>query len=177
MLWPALLAPFWALGMRDEAIVWAAWALSFAALGGLAWEAAALTSRLAGRVAAVGAGAMTIAFGGFVWCAASGMEVVPFAWAIARAVAPRVRVVGGGARGALGPPRPRARGARVGRRALPARGRVAALFVAATLAVFPTTATRGAHAHLRSAAAAAVIATPLLLVGAHRLGPEQHGRS
>jgi hypothetical protein len=41
--------------------------------------------RLAGRVSALGAGAMTVVFGGFVWCAASGMEVVPFAWAIARA--------------------------------------------------------------------------------------------
>jgi len=28
---------------------------------------------------------MVIAFAGFTWCAASGMEVVPFAWAIARA--------------------------------------------------------------------------------------------
>jgi hypothetical protein len=85
MLWPAVLAPFWALGARDEAILWPCWVLSFAALGGLAWEAARLTERLAGRTAAVGAGAMTLAFGGFLWCAASGMEVVPFAWAIARA--------------------------------------------------------------------------------------------
>ncbi|HEX4445817.1 MAG TPA: hypothetical protein VH044_03750, partial [Polyangiaceae bacterium] len=85
MLWPAVLAPFWLLGARDEAIVWVAWTLSFAALGGLAWEAAALTQRLAGRAAAVGAGAMILTFGGFVWCAASGMEVLPFAWLIARA--------------------------------------------------------------------------------------------
>ena len=34
------------------------------ALGGLAWEAARLTERLAGRAAAVGAGAMVLAFGG-----------------------------------------------------------------------------------------------------------------
>ena len=33
MLWPVLLAPFWALGARDDAIMWPAWALSFAALG------------------------------------------------------------------------------------------------------------------------------------------------
>ena len=85
MLWPALLAPFWALGAREDGIVWAAWLLSFLALGGLAWEASRLADRLAGPVAAIGAGAMTIAFGGFVWCAASGMEVVPFAWVIARA--------------------------------------------------------------------------------------------
>ncbi len=84
MLWPVLLAPFWALGARGEAIMWPAWALSFAALGALAWEAFHLTDRLAGRSAAVGASAMTLSFAGFAWCAASGMEVVPFAWAIAR---------------------------------------------------------------------------------------------
>ncbi|MDP9149942.1 MAG: hypothetical protein M3O36_08400, partial [Myxococcota bacterium] len=85
LLWPALLAPFWALGARDDAILWPAWALSFAALGALAWEATKWTERLAGHAAALGAGAMTLSFGGFAWCATSGMEVVPFAWAIARA--------------------------------------------------------------------------------------------
>jgi hypothetical protein len=85
VLWPAVLAPFWALGARGDDIVWAAWVISFMALGALAWEAARLTDRLAGRAAALGAGAMTVAFGGLVWCAASGMEVVPFAWVIARA--------------------------------------------------------------------------------------------
>jgi hypothetical protein len=85
LLWPAMLAPFWWLGARGDAIVWAAWLLSFIALGALAFEATALTRRLAGNAAGVGAGMMTVAFGGLVWCAASGMEVVPFAWAIARA--------------------------------------------------------------------------------------------
>ncbi len=85
LLWPMMLAPFWALGARGEAILWPAWALSFAALGGLAWESAKWTERLAGRAASLGAGAMTLAFGGFAWCATSGMEVVPFAWIIARA--------------------------------------------------------------------------------------------
>jgi hypothetical protein len=85
LLWPVMLAPFWAVGARDDAILWPAWGLSFVALGALAWEASRLTEPLAGRTAATGAAAMTIAFGGFVWCAASGMEVVPFAWAIARA--------------------------------------------------------------------------------------------
>jgi hypothetical protein len=84
MLWPVLLAPFWLLGARDDAILWPAWLLSYVALGALAWEAAKLTERLAGRAAAAGAAAMTLTFGGFVWCAASGMEVVPFAWAVAR---------------------------------------------------------------------------------------------
>ncbi|MBX3206704.1 MAG: hypothetical protein KF764_16665 [Labilithrix sp.] len=82
-LWPILLAPFYALGFRGEAILWPAWILSFVALGGLAHEAFALAKPLAGRAAAIGAGAMVLAFGGFAWGAASGMEVVPFAWLIA----------------------------------------------------------------------------------------------
>jgi hypothetical protein len=162
MLWPALLAPFWALGLRDEAIVWAAWAMSFAALGGLAWEASALTSRLAGRTAAVGAGAMTVAFGGFIWCAASGMEVVPFAWAIARASRRASEWSEAGLE------------ARSSRRVAELvalawiaalfrpEGAVTALFVAATLAVFPRDpGWRGRSPCL--AAAAVVIVTPLLL--------------
>jgi hypothetical protein len=85
MLWPLVLAPFWALGARGDAIVWPAWTISFAALGALAWETEQLTRKLAGKTAALGAAAMVLAFGGLLWCAASGMEVVPFAWAIARA--------------------------------------------------------------------------------------------
>ncbi|HVH46461.1 MAG TPA: hypothetical protein VM925_29165 [Labilithrix sp.] len=82
-LWPAVLAPFYAVGLRGESILWAAWLLSYLALGALAYEAYALAKPLAGRGPAVGAGAMVLAFGGFAWCAASGMEVVPFAWLIA----------------------------------------------------------------------------------------------
>lgn len=82
-LWPMLLAPFYALGFRGQSILWPAWALSFLALGALAYEAYVLAKPLAGRAAAIGAGAMVLAFGGFAWCAASGMEVLPFAWLIA----------------------------------------------------------------------------------------------
>jgi hypothetical protein len=161
-LWPLVLAPFWALGARDDAIMWPAWALSFAALGGLAWEAAALTRRLAGRTAAVGAGAMTLAFGGFLWCAASGMEVVPFAWAIARASRRA-------ADWAEAQP-----GERSGRRLAELvalawvaalfrpEGAISALFVAATLAVFPRRAAWTERA-CSLAAAAAVFALPFLL--------------
>jgi hypothetical protein len=162
MLWPALLAPFWALGMRDDDIVWAAWALSFTALGALAWEAAALTGRLAGRAAAVGAGAMTVVFGGFVWCAASGMEVVPFAWAIARASRRACDWSEDGLE------------RRTTRRVVELvalawvvalfrpEGAITALFVAATLAVFPRKRTWRDRAP-SLCAAAAVVATPLLL--------------
>jgi hypothetical protein len=82
-LWPALLAPFYAIGFKGEAILWPAWVISFVALGALAYEAYRLARPLAGGAAAVGAGAMVLAFGGHAWCAASGMEVVPFAWLVA----------------------------------------------------------------------------------------------
>jgi len=81
-LWPAILAVPYALGIRGESILWAAWALSFVALGALAYETYAISRPLAGRAAAFGAGAMTLLFGGFAWSAASGMEVVPFAWVL-----------------------------------------------------------------------------------------------
>ncbi len=83
-LWPMLLAPFYFIGFQGTAIVWVAWILSFAALGLLAHEAIEMTRPLAGNAAAVGAGAMVLFFGGHVWCAASGMEVVPFAWVMMR---------------------------------------------------------------------------------------------
>jgi hypothetical protein len=83
LLWPLLLAPFHALGFRGDALLWPAWLLAFAALGALAWEAFRIAQPLAGRPAAAGAAAMVLAFGGFTWCAASGMEVLPFAWSIA----------------------------------------------------------------------------------------------
>ncbi len=84
LLWPALLAPFYAIGFRDVAILWPAWALSFAALGLLAHEAFHLTRRLAGGPCALGAAAMVLSLSSFTWCAASGMEIVPFAWCLAR---------------------------------------------------------------------------------------------
>lgn len=82
-LWPALLAPFYLIGFRGESILWIAWAFSFVAMGALAYESYAIAKPLAGRGAAVGAAAMVLAFGGLAWSAASGMEVVPFAWLIA----------------------------------------------------------------------------------------------
>lgn len=84
-LWPVVLAVPYLFGWHGEALMWPAWVLSYAALGGLAYEAYRLARPLAGRTAGLGAGAMTLAFGGFAWCAASGMEVVPFAWIIAHA--------------------------------------------------------------------------------------------
>lgn len=85
LLWPLLLSPFWFLGMHGEALCWPAWILSYLALGALAWEARAIAEPLAGRACAVAAGAMVLAFSALDWCAASGMEVVPFAWVLVRA--------------------------------------------------------------------------------------------
>ncbi len=82
-VWATVLALPYAIGLHGASIVWAAWALSFVALGALAYETFALALPMAGRGAATGAGAMTLAFGGFTWCATSGMEVVPFAWLLA----------------------------------------------------------------------------------------------
>lgn len=85
-LWPMLLAPFYLIGFHGDAIMWAAWLLSFGALGLLAHEAIEMTKPLAGNAAAAGAGAMVLLFSGHIWCAASGMEVVPFAWVMTRAL-------------------------------------------------------------------------------------------
>jgi hypothetical protein len=171
LLWPAVLAPFWALGARGDAIVWPAWALSFVALGALAHEAAKLTDRLAGRVAGVGAAAMTVAFGGFVWCAASGMEVVPFAWAIARSA----RRASEWSEGADGMKTPARRAELVALAWIAAllrpEGALTALFVAATLAVFARPGSArgplgawGDRAAAIGAAAAAAAPPALLLV-------------
>jgi hypothetical protein len=91
--WPVLLAVFYGAGLRGESILWAAWGMSFVALAGVAWEAAALTRRVSARaedpganaeVAAFFAAGLVVAFSPFAWFAASGMEVVPFAWVLAR---------------------------------------------------------------------------------------------
>jgi len=162
LLWPALLAPFYAVGFRGEAILWPAWGLSFLALGGLAWEAGKLTERLAGRAAAVGAGAMVLCFGAFIWCAASGMEVVPFAWAIARATRRA-------SEWSESPAEARTSGRLRELVALAwiatffrPEGALQALYVAATLALFPRKpAWRERTCSM--AALAAIVALPLLL--------------
>ena len=79
-LWPLVLAPFYLVGFRGEAMMWPAWGLSFAAHAALAREVYLLARPLAGRPAAITAGAMSLVFGGLVWGAASGMEVAPFAF-------------------------------------------------------------------------------------------------
>ncbi|HEX9619347.1 MAG TPA: hypothetical protein VF989_04370 [Polyangiaceae bacterium] len=84
LLWPALLAPFYALGFRELSLIWPAWALGWLAYGALGYETWRIAQRLLGRGGAVAAAAMVCAFGPFLWFAASGMEVVPFAWLLVR---------------------------------------------------------------------------------------------
>ncbi len=88
LLWPALLAPAALLDQLcasgDAALVLTSWLLGFAALGGLAHEAFLLCEPLSNRTTAWLAGALVLAFGGHVWCAGSGMEVVPLGFLLAR---------------------------------------------------------------------------------------------
>lgn len=83
LLWPVLLAPLHAAGLTDLSIIWGAWFFGFLALGALTVETYRLALPLVGRGASVGAAAMVPSFGGYVFGAASGMEVVPLAYVLA----------------------------------------------------------------------------------------------
>lgn len=85
LLWPMALAPFYAIGFRDVSIIWIAWLYGFLFLGLLAVETRRLARHLVGDQAAIGAGAMVLAFGGYAWFAASGMEVSPLGYCLALA--------------------------------------------------------------------------------------------
>jgi hypothetical protein len=84
LLWPLLLAPFWAIGFRGTALIWVAWMLSWVSLGLLAHETRRCAEQLVSRELGWAAAAMVLAFGGYTWFAGSGMEVVPFAWLLMR---------------------------------------------------------------------------------------------
>lgn len=85
LLWPLLLAPFHAIGLRGLSLLWVPWVIGTLAHAALAVEAARLADRLAGKEAGVGAGMMCSVFGAFAWFAWSGMETIPFAWLLLRA--------------------------------------------------------------------------------------------
>lgn len=86
LLWPLLLAPFHALGLTGTRLIWVAWAGGWFALGLLAYDTLQVSRGLLSPGAALGATAMVLAFGGHLWCAGSGMEVVPLAWLLMRSV-------------------------------------------------------------------------------------------
>lgn len=85
LLWPGVLAPLFALGMTGSKLVWAAWMMGWLALGALAWEVWRAAEPWLQRWAAWGAVVGVALFPGYVWFAASGMEVVPLAWLLVRA--------------------------------------------------------------------------------------------
>src|SRR6185437_11502280 len=85
LLWPLLLAPFHALGLRDVSLLWAAWLFGTLAHAGVIVETYRVTDRLAGAAAALGAAAMSALFGAFAWFAWSGMETMALAWLLLRA--------------------------------------------------------------------------------------------
>ncbi len=167
VLWPALLAPFYLLGFKGVSLMWPAWAFSFGALGLLAWETYKVAIPLTGRATALAAGAMVLTFSGFAWCASSGMEVIPFAWSMARCV----RLASDWADS----PVLRTKRLRIHLLVMAyvtalfrPEGAVLALFVAATLAVHPTPASQGKQLFggrpWGAVAAAALLVTPLLLL-------------
>jgi heme exporter protein D len=165
LLWPVLLAPFYAVGLRGASIVYAAWALGWTALGLLAYDTFHASRHLISREGAIAAAAMVLTFGGYVWFAPSGMEVVPFAWLLMRSVR----------RAAEWTEQELPRGARRARVELVVlgvaaplmrpEGALASAFIALTLLVFP----RGG----RRAWALAPLAGPLLVPALNALGTGQ----
>jgi hypothetical protein len=80
LLWPLLLTLPYGVGFRAEHLIWVAWAFGFGALGLLGYETRRASQRLLSDDGALAAEMMVLGFGGHVWFAASGMEVVPLAW-------------------------------------------------------------------------------------------------
>ncbi|HTQ06640.1 MAG TPA: hypothetical protein VMI54_22445 [Polyangiaceae bacterium] len=86
LLWPALLTLPYGFGLRAERIIWAAWAFGWLSLGMLGYETHRAGRRLLSDDGALAAEIMVLTFGGHVWFAASGMEVLPLAWILMRTV-------------------------------------------------------------------------------------------
>ncbi len=84
LLWPLMLALPYALGLRGEHLLWAAWLYSYVSLGLLSHETSRAARGLTSTALSLAAGGMVLAFGALTWFAASGMEVVPLAWLLMR---------------------------------------------------------------------------------------------
>ena len=84
LLWPLLFTLPYGLGLRAERVIWAAWLFGWAALGMLGYETRRASQRLVSDDGALAAELMVLTFGGYVWFASSGMEVVPLAWILMR---------------------------------------------------------------------------------------------
>ncbi|HET9620725.1 MAG TPA: hypothetical protein VFP84_05145 [Kofleriaceae bacterium] len=75
VLWPMLLAPFWALGARGHALVWVSFVVSTALYVLAVLGVYRLVAPIAGRRAAVLGAVIVLAIAPFAWTALSGMEV------------------------------------------------------------------------------------------------------
>ncbi len=84
LLWPALFTLPYGLGLRGERVIWVAWLLGWTALGLLGYETRRASERLVSDDGALAAELMVLSFGGYLWFASSGMEVVPLAWILMR---------------------------------------------------------------------------------------------
>jgi hypothetical protein len=84
LLWPLLLALPYGLGLRGELVIWAAWLFGWVSLIALGYETRRASERLLSNDGALAAELMVLTFGGYLWYATSGMEVVPLAWLLVR---------------------------------------------------------------------------------------------
>lgn len=84
LLWPLLLTLPYGLGLRGELVILAAWLFGWLALVALGYETRRVSERLLSADGALAAELMVLSFGGYVWYATSGMEVVPLAWLLMR---------------------------------------------------------------------------------------------
>ncbi len=160
--WPLVLAPFHAIGVRGLALVWVAWLLGTLAHAATAVETTRLASRLTGRAAAVGAGAMCLAFAPFAWFAWSGMETMALAWVLLRAARVAAEWIEARAGEAEASPRARAELVAIGLVAplIRPEGLLASLLVASALAIRPRSARFG---HVARLAALAPLLGPLVV--------------
>ncbi|HEX6765374.1 MAG TPA: hypothetical protein VF103_07855, partial [Polyangiaceae bacterium] len=84
LLWPLLLALPYGFGLRGELVILAAWVLAWVAFVGLGYETRRVCDKLLSADGALAAELMVLTFGGYVWYATSGMEVLPLAWVLLR---------------------------------------------------------------------------------------------
>src|SRR5882724_6510239 len=75
VVWPMLLAPFWALGARGHALVWVSFVGSAALYAATALGVHRVVQPIAGGLAAALASVILLAIAPFAWAALSGMEV------------------------------------------------------------------------------------------------------
>jgi 4-amino-4-deoxy-L-arabinose transferase-like glycosyltransferase len=75
VLWPMLLAPFWALGVRGHALVWVSFGLCAALYAATCIGCYRLVRAIAGATAGLVAAALVLAIAPFAWTALAGMEV------------------------------------------------------------------------------------------------------